>query len=228
MPRIRWRRCARCSRSNASMPRASSISTATRWACCRPRRRSAFSEVVEDRVGRRADSQLEHRRLDHAVAAHRRQDRAAGWRGPGEVVVADSTSVNLYKVLRRDRRRDAGTEASQPHRRTRIVSERTNFPDRSLHRRHGRERTASSWCWSMTTTLPAHLDERRRHPDADARQLPHRPHARMAAVTRAAHDAGRDRDLGSRALRRRGAGRSLRRRTRRRPPTSRSAAATST
>ena len=38
-----------------------------------PRSRAAGGR---GRVGRRPDPQLEHRRLDHAVAAHRRQDRA--------------------------------------------------------------------------------------------------------------------------------------------------------
>jgi len=44
--------------------------------------------------------------------------------GPGEVVVADSTSVNLYKVLSAA----LDLQQSDAPRRTRIVSERHNFP----------------------------------------------------------------------------------------------------
>lgn len=66
-------------------------------------------------------------------------DRLAPWLGarPGEVLVADSTSVNLYKVLH------AALQLQQGQRRI-IVSERSNFPTdnyiaQSVARAHGGE-----------------------------------------------------------------------------------------
>lgn len=66
-------------------------------------------------------------------------DRLAPWLGarPGEVLVADSTSVNLYKVLH------AALQLQQGQRRV-IVSERSNFPTdnyiaQSVARAHGGE-----------------------------------------------------------------------------------------
>ncbi|MFG6466982.1 kynureninase [Roseateles sp. BYS87W] len=66
-------------------------------------------------------------------------DRLAPWLGarPGEVLVADSTSVNLYKVLH------AALQLQQGQRRI-IVSERSNFPTdnyiaQSVVRAHGGE-----------------------------------------------------------------------------------------
>ena len=75
-------------------------------------------------MGSRADSELEHRGLD--TLAHRVGDKIARLvgAGPGEVVVADSTSANLYKVLSAA---VALVKADEPTRRC-IVSERTNFP----------------------------------------------------------------------------------------------------
>jgi kynureninase len=106
--------------------------------------------------------------------------------GPGELVVADSTSVNLYKIL------SAAialvqAEASQ---RRRIVSEQTNFPSDlyiadTLARAHGFELTLID-----EPEIAGHLDDR-----AAILLLTHvsyrtgRMH-RMPEVTRAAHDAG--------------------------------------
>ncbi len=106
--------------------------------------------------------------------------------GPGEVVAADSTSINLYKVL------SSAVEmvnADAPGRR-RIVSERQNFPSDlyiadTLARAHGFELALVD-----QAEIAAHLDERlailllthvnyrtgRMHP--------------MAEITRAAHRAG--------------------------------------
>ena len=52
-------------------------------------------------------------------------DRLAPWLGarPGEVLVADSTSINLYKVLH------AALQLQQGKRKV-VVSERSNFPTR--------------------------------------------------------------------------------------------------
>jgi len=105
---------------------------------------------------------------------------------PGELVVADSTSVNLYKVL------SAALQISKadaPQRR-RIVSERSNFPTdlyiaESLAGQHGCELVLCA-----ADELPTRLDER-----TAVLMLTHvnyrtgRMHD-MAALTRAAHEAG--------------------------------------
>lgn len=104
----------------------------------------------------------------------------------GELIVADSTSVNLYKVLSAA---IAIARADAPHRR-RIVSERTNFPTdlyiaETLAGAHGLELTLVD-----EHEIAAHLDDR-----LAILLLTHvnyrtgRMH-RMAEVTRAAHDAG--------------------------------------
>lgn len=107
--------------------------------------------------------------------------------GPGELVVADSTSVNLYKVasaaLQAARADDPG--------RTRIVSERSNFPTdlyiaESLARQHGCELVLAA----TPDELPTLLDGR-----TALLMLTHvnyrsgRMHD-MAALTAAAHAAG--------------------------------------
>ncbi len=118
---------------------------------------------------------------------------------PGEVVVADSTSINLYKVLSAaisvvasntsDHRPNTSDHQRDP-RRTRIVSERTNFPSDlyiadSLARAHGFELVLVD-----ADDLAAHLDDR-----LAILLLTHvnyrtgRMH-RMADVTRAAQAAG--------------------------------------
>ncbi len=105
---------------------------------------------------------------------------------PGEVIVADSTSVNLYKVLSAA---VALARATDPTR-TLIVSERSNFPTdlyiaASVAAQHGCEvRTVDA------DEIQAHLDER-----LAVLMLTHvnyrsgRMHD-MAALTRAAHAAG--------------------------------------
>ncbi|MEZ5621323.1 MAG: kynureninase [Burkholderiaceae bacterium] len=107
--------------------------------------------------------------------------------GPGELVVADSTSVNLYKVA------SAALQAARADApgRTRIVSERSNFPTdlyiaESLARQHGCELVLAA----TPDELPTLLDER-----AALLMLTHvnyrsgRMHD-MAALTAAAHAAG--------------------------------------
>ena len=105
--------------------------------------------------------------------------------GPGEVVVADSTSANLYKAL--------SAAIAVVHARSRrhlIVSERTNFPTDlyiadSQARAHGCELVLVD-----AEDLPAHLDDR-----LAVLMLTHvnyrtgRMH-RMGEITRAAHAAG--------------------------------------
>ena len=83
-------------------------------------------------------------------------DRLAPWLGarPGEVLVADSTSINLYKVLH------AALQLQQGQRRV-IVSERSNFPTdnyiaQSVVRAHGGELVLAE----SPEDIPALLDER--------------------------------------------------------------------
>ncbi len=106
---------------------------------------------------------------------------------PGEVVAGDSTSVNLYKALAAalDLARD-----DAPQRRV-IVSERDNFPtDLYIAESLARERGAELVLVDRPEDLARHLDDR-----LAVLLLTHvnyrsgRMHD-MAAVTRAAHDAG--------------------------------------
>ena len=101
---------------------------------------------------------------------------------PGEVAVADSTSINLYKVL--------SAAIAIAHKRTRIISERSNFPTDlyiadSLARAHGFELVLVD-----NADIAAHLDDR-----LAILMLTHVNYRTgamhdMAAVTRAAHAAG--------------------------------------
>jgi len=104
---------------------------------------------------------------------------------PGEVVVADSTSVNLYKVLSAA----IAIQKTRPARAV-VVSERTNFPTDlyiadTLARAHGLELVLAE-----ADEIPALLDER-----VAVLMLTHvnyrtgRMH-RMAEITEAAHAAG--------------------------------------
>ncbi len=107
--------------------------------------------------------------------------------GAGEVVVADSTSANLFKVLSAA----LAIQHAQAPRRSRIVSERGNFPTdlyiaESLARQHGAELVLAD----DATDIGALLDERCAVlllTQVDYRSG--RLHD-MAALTRAAHDAG--------------------------------------
>jgi kynureninase len=116
--------------------------------------------------------------------------------GPGELVVADSTSVNLYKVISAAlqlAREAAPVEADAPRREV-IVSERGNFPTdlyiaESLVREHGGRLELLD-----ADEIPARLAGARGR-DVAVLSLTHvnyrsgRIHD-MAALTRAAHDAG--------------------------------------
>jgi kynureninase len=107
--------------------------------------------------------------------------------GPGECVAADSTSVNLYKVLNA-----ALTIArADAPRRTRIVSERSNFPtDLYIAEATAAERGFELVLADSPEALPALLDER-----CAVLMLTHVNYANgrihdMAALTKAAHAAG--------------------------------------
>jgi kynureninase len=107
--------------------------------------------------------------------------------GPGEVVAADSTSVNLFKVL------SAAlhiTRTDDP-KRTRIVSERSNFPtDLYIAEATAAERGLELVLADSPQALPKLLDER-----CAVLMLTHVNYRTglmhdMAALTRAAHEAG--------------------------------------
>jgi kynureninase len=114
--------------------------------------------------------------------------------GPGEVVVADSTSANLFKALHAALDLSAagvgGAPAGRRRPRTRILSERTNFPTdlyiaETLARGRGLELVLAD-----ADEIANHLDDR-----LAVLMLTHVNYRtgrmyRMAEVTRAAHDAG--------------------------------------
>jgi kynureninase len=152
-----------------------------------PRRTlSRLQHVVENEWGR--DLVRSWNTAGWITLAHRVGDkigRLVG-AGPGELIVADSTSINLYKALSSA---IAIARIDAPDRR-RIVSERTNFPSDlyiadTLARAHGFDLTLVD-----ADDLPARLDER-----AAVLVLTHvnyrtgRMHD-LAATTRAAHEVG--------------------------------------
>ena len=91
--------------------------------------------------------------MDYAVAARRRQIARLIGAAPGEVVVADSTSVNLYKVLSAAL---AIVAADAPDRRT-IVSERPTSTDLCIaghSRAHGLNSCSSTpLTWRLTSMI---------------------------------------------------------------------------
>jgi kynureninase len=108
--------------------------------------------------------------------------------GPGELVVADSTSVNLYKVLAAALSIVAARGAPK---RRRVISERSNFPtDLYIAEALCRERGFELVLIDSPEALPAALDEQ-----AAVLMLTHvnyrtgRMHD-MAALSAAAHTAG--------------------------------------
>ncbi|HMO46410.1 MAG TPA: kynureninase [Rubrivivax sp.] len=107
--------------------------------------------------------------------------------GPGECVAADSTSVNLFKVLNAAL---AIARAGGPAR-TRIVSERSNFPtDLYIAEATAAERGLELLLAERPEDLPELLDER-----CAVLMLTHVNYANgrvhdMAALTKAAHEAG--------------------------------------
>ena len=123
------------------------------------------------------------------LAAHRRQDRAPDWRRPGEVVVADSTSANLYKVLSAAIAVRAGAPTHRPAALGSSPSARTSRPTSTSPRRW-LARTASSCVLIDADDLAARFDDR-----LAILMLTHVNYRtgrmfRMAEVTRAAHAAG--------------------------------------
>jgi len=107
--------------------------------------------------------------------------------GPGECVATDSTSVNLFKVLNAAL---AIAHADAPQR-TRIVSERSNFPtDLYIAEATAAERGLELVLADSPEEIPALLDER-----CAVLMLTHVNYSTgrihdMAALTRAAHEAG--------------------------------------
>ena len=122
--------------------------------------------------------------------------------GAEQVAVADSTSINLYKVLSAAIAIGPGSASFRNAPTFRPTSTSpirwrasTGFELRA--RRSQRDRRS--------------LEQSARDPDVDARQLPHRPHARHVRHHSGGARGGRPHDLGSRALRRRHADRRRRR-----------------
>ena len=108
---------------------------------------------------------------------------------PGECVAADSTSVNLYKVLSAALNIARADDAQRA--RIRIVSERSNFPtDLYIAEAIAAERGLELVLADNPEQLPALLDER-----CAVLMLTHVNYSNgrmhdMAALTKAAHDAG--------------------------------------
>ncbi len=140
-PAIPWRRCATSSRWRATTPRASSISTAIRLASCRRQAAARVAEVVNHEWGEGLIRSWNS--AGWITLAQRIGDKIAPLigAGPGEVIVADSTSVNLYKVLMAAM---AVLPASPSRCAHRLGA--NEFSDRPLHRRQccPRDQGASS------------------------------------------------------------------------------------
>ena len=163
-----------------------SIWMATRLACCRGPRRSACGTVVEREWG--AGLIRSWNEAGWITLSQRIGNKIARLVGAGadELIVADSTSINLFKVL-------SAAAAIGKHRssgRSRIVSERTSFPTdlyiaNAVARVHGLELTLAD-----DGDVTRHLDER-----VAILLLTHvhyrsgRIHS-MREITTAAHDAG--------------------------------------
>ena len=165
---IRSRRCAVSSRSSASTRKASSISMATRSACCRRPRPRRVRQVVEEEWGVGPDPQLERppgwitlsqRIADKIARADRRRTRRSGGR-------RFDLGQSLQGPERGDRhcRRSAEASGEGGPNRTGPQSHRLRahqLSHRSLHRRHPRARArASSWCSSIADEIAAQLDDR--------------------------------------------------------------------
>ncbi len=158
-------------------------------------------------MGPRPDPQLEHRRLDHAVAADRRQDRPAGRRRSRR---ADRRGFHLGQPVQGAQRRHRAGRRRRPWPAPDRVGAH-QFPDRSLHRRHAGP-GARVRADAGRRRRPAGASRRAgRGADADPCQLPHRLDAPDARVDRRRPRRRGADDLGPGALGRRGAGRSHRR-----------------
>ncbi len=96
----RGRPAARAPRRVRAAGRRRSTSTATRSARCRARPARACARSIEREWGEGLIRAWNERALDRSAAARRREDRAADRRAASdEVICADSTSLNLFKVL---------------------------------------------------------------------------------------------------------------------------------
>ena len=126
LPRPRPRRPARrAARRVRRCPTASSTSTATRSARCRAATAARLAEVAEREWGEGLIRSWNNAGwIDLLAAASATRSRALIGARAGEVSVADSTSLNLFKALSAA---VALQRADAPARRV-ILSERGNFP----------------------------------------------------------------------------------------------------
>ena len=161
-------------------------------------------------MGRGPHPQLERRRLDRPVAPHRRQDRGADRRAAGRGQRRRLDLAQPVQVAQRRGRAAACRRAGAP----RDPLRARQLPDRSLHgrkrRRVARPRPAAGR-WRADRRR---AERRRRGADADARQLPQRPHAPARRDDARGACGRRPRRLGPGAFGRRRAGRPARRRRR--------------
>ena len=190
---------------------------ATRSGRCRGRPPARVQQVLHDEWGR--DLIRSWNTAGWITLSQRIGDKIARLvgAGAGELVVADSTSVNLYKALAAAMTLVGGRcAAGAAHDRLRAHE----LPDRPLHRRHG-GRGERGFALRLVDADDLAGGDRRRHRDRDAhpRELPHRAHARHGGGDARGARRRRARGLGPRALgrrRARGARRRRRRRQRRR------------
>ena len=173
MPPIRWAGCASSSRLGPARRAGSHLPR--RQLAWRPAQGGGRARAAghRGRVGHGPDSQLEHRRLDRPVAAHRRQDRAPRRRRAGR---ADRRRLDLDQSLQGPQRRDGDGQG----RRARAATDRLGAAQlslRSLHRRHARARARLRARPRRRARDRGASRRTARDPAVDARQLPHRPHA---------------------------------------------------
>ena len=161
-------------------------------------------------MGRRPDPQLEQRRLDRSRGRDRRPDRHPDRRRARRGLDRRLDLGQPVQGTERLRGPAEGRRAGAHH----AAFGAQQLSDRPVHRRERRHRRRAEAAPGRGRRPRRQPDQRRRAADADARQLPQRPHPRHGRAD-ADRPCGRRADgLGPGALGRRGAGRSARGRRR--------------
>jgi hypothetical protein len=197
--KTRWRRCA----ISSDLPEGVIYLDGNSLGVLPKATAARVAAVVHAGMGPRPDPAAGTRRLVRPAATHGRQDRPLVGAGPNEVVAADSTSVNLFKVLSAALNIAART---RPQRRV-VVSERSNFPT-DLYIAEGAVQASAA----APGAGGARGDRRRAgnqttcRADAHPCELPHRRHARHGRRHRRRARRRRAGGVGPGAQRRRGAG----------------------